>query len=196
MQAAVILLPFLLSCGPEECKDLEFFVDRVLEEEEDLWQATLKVYRKCEGACDATLQECMELATGVPDPLDTGFVPPTEEECSEDYEACEAPCVHPEELDYPYTKPDSPVVSWTGEGLTVLSIVIAKGPKKDDVVWSVKCPKEDNCLTSPVVYGEVPPGAELNKKACKDEKCDTDQRTLLTDGQVYKASGARDEGGC
>lgn len=406
MHAALIMLPFLLSCGPEECKDLEFFVDLVLDDEEELYQSTYKEYRKCEGECDGAFLECMELAgivvednnkapvadpggdqllelqqtcwldgsgstdpdddvllptwviltkpdgselkntdiedrtqlvanfapdvsglwkikltvddgklessktveitvvneapTGVsvatdPDPAvvggpvevtatvvdpdndpdasevptfdqeftyawtlgsvpegstvdklskddeaktsftpdlsgtytlkltvsdgeleasgsfdidvvsgfaapedpttDTGFVPPTEEECVAAYDSCEGPCVHPDELDYPYTKRESPIVSWTGDGLTVLSIVIAKGPKKDDVVWSVKCPKEDNCLTSPVVYGEIPPGAELNKKACKDEKCDTDQRNLLTDGQVYKASGARDEGG-
>jgi hypothetical protein len=406
MHAAVILFSFLLSCGPDDCDELEFFVDLVLDEEEDLFQATLLEYRICEGECEEEFLECMELAgivvednnqapvakagadqtlefqqtcwldgadsldpdddllsptwtvvsapggseiktqtlndanqliasfvpdlvgkyklrltvddgkldatdtvqvtvvnsapgtvtvTGTPDTpivgdevvvevtvvdpdndpdesadpafeqtlsyvwtvssvpdgstlekltkdteaaanfypdvagiysvaiaisdgletvsasldvvvgagfaapedeVDTGFVPPTEEECVAAYDTCEKPCVHPEELDYPYTKArHSPVISWTGGPQMAVSVLIAKGPAKDDVIWSVKCPNDNNCLSSPVVYGIVPPGAELNTEACKDERCDTEQRTKLVDGGYYKVSGGRDEGG-
>ena len=196
MHAAVILFSFLLSCGPEDCDDLEFQVDQVLDQEEITWQNHLAAYKVCERACSDTEDSCMDMANGIGiDPLDTGLVLPTPAECEADYDVCEEECFHPTEDTYPYTKArHSPVISWSGGPVVGVSIVISRGPKKDDVVWSVKCPDEDNCISPPVVYGVVPEGAELNTEACANEKCDTDQRTLLVDGQFYKASGGRDIG--
>ena len=81
MHAAVILFSFLLSCGPEDCDDLEFQVDQVLDQEEITWQNHLAAYKVCERACSDTEDSCMDMANGIGiDPLDTGLVLPGADE--------------------------------------------------------------------------------------------------------------------
>ena len=193
MLPAYILLPFLLSCGPEDCNDLAFEFDTDLDDEQDLWDETMDVYETCEGVCADTQASCEDTANGVTvDPTDTGALP-TLADCEEDYGACEEECIHPSELDYPYTKAkDSPLIAWNGGPILGITVSIASGSKKDDVIWSVKCSNEDeNCLQTPVSYGSVPEGSELNLKGCKDKRCDSEEKKKLVDGQVYKTGGGR-----
>ena len=194
MLPAYFLLPFLLSCGPEDCDDLTFAVDTDLDDEQDLWDETMEVYEKCEGVCANDQAACEDSANGVTpaDPTDTGALP-TLADCEEDYGACEEVCIHPSELDYPYTKNEhSPLIAWNGGAILGVTVSIASGSKKDDVIWSIKCSDEDeNCLQTPVAYGSVPDGAELNLKGCKNKKCDGEERKFLVDGGSYKIGGGR-----
>ena len=220
MLATFTIFMHLLSCGPEDCDDLVFYVDLILDQQEDVWQDTFDEWEDCMeackdayeaqiGACESDYDGCLELvASGGVGPdgtVDTG-APATEAECDDakaecegvaqtDRTACEDICFHPDGIEEPYTKArHSPLISWSGGPIAFLSVKISQGSKKDDVVWAVKCPNENNCISSPVAYGATPDGTKVDEDGCADKRCDGEEKRFMVDGGFYKASGARDTG--
>ncbi|MFH1467901.1 MAG: hypothetical protein ABIO70_26180 [Pseudomonadota bacterium] len=191
---AVVLLasvPALAApkCGPPVCEDLQFLPsDQVLQDQEDAWKG-------CMDTCEGTFTACMEAAAAyAKDPAAKPVLPA---DCNAANAACQAECYKPGGDPYPYLLlRDSPVFSWEGDKLEFMSVrKYDKDKAEQKVIWSVKCKKEkDNCIESPVVYGVLPEGTEVEPEACEDEECDDEHKRKLIEGQSYIVSGARDVG--